>query len=395
MNHAQFRFCRGLAIVLAAALPIWAQDAGDSLQSAHLPIRVLTGPGINASTPSGYTPAQMLTAYGFNLIDNQGAGQTIALVDAYDDANIEADLGVFDTQFGLPACTTANGCFTKIYASGTQPPGNANWALEMSLDVEWAHAIAPQAKIMLVEAASQSVSALLGAVSVAVHHGARVVSMSFGFNEFSTEANADKAFQAAGVTYVASSGDTGHGVFYPAASPYVVGVGGTSLTLGSNGAWESETAWACGSPIICSLLGGSGGGQSAYEPEPSYQEGVQTSGKRGVPDVAYDANPSTGVPIYDSGQSGWVEIGGTSMGSPQWAALFAIANSMRVANHKRTLTQPQALLYAAAEGDYHDITSGKNGNCGALCTAGPGYDYVTGVGSPFANLLIPALVAAP
>jgi len=122
---------------------------------------------------------------------------------------------------------------------------------------------------------------------------------------------------------------------------------------------------------------------------------VQSSGKRGVPDVAYDANPSTGVPIYDSGDGGWVQVGGTSMGSPQWAALFAIANSMRVADGKANLTKPQQYLYGHAETDFHDITSGSNGTCGALCTAGTGYDYVTGVGSPQANLIIPALVAEP
>jgi subtilase family serine protease len=386
--------CRSLAVVLVAALPALAQVA-ESPRLAHLPIRIFSGPSPNASTPTGYTPAQILTAYGFDLIENQGAGQTIALVDAFDDASIEADLGVFTTQFGLPACTTANGCFTKIYATGTQPKSNKDWALEMSLDVEWSHAIAPQAKIILIEAAGQSDAELLAAVAVAVKNGATSVSMSFGLDEYSGETTADGHFKAGGVTFVASSGDSGHGVFYPSASPYVVGVGGTTLNLASNGAWESETAWSCKSTITCEVDGGTGGGQSAYETEPSYQDGVQSSGKRGVPDVSYDADPNTGVPIYDSGDGGWVQVGGTSMGSPQWAALFAIANSMRVANGKKTLTRPQQYLYAAAEGDYYDITSGTNGKCGALCTAGPGYDYLTGVGSPQANLLIPALVAAP
>jgi subtilase family serine protease len=337
----------------------------------------------------------MITAYGFNLVANQGAGQTIALIEAFDDANLEADLGVFDTQFSLPDCTTANGCFTKIYATGTKPGSNKDWALEESLDVEWAHAIAPQAKIMAVEAAGQGTSQLLSAVGVAVSNGATVVSMSFGIDEFSTETTADGRFKTQHVVFVASSGDSGHGVFYPSASPYVVAVGGTTLNLDSNGVWESETAWSCKSALSCELLGGSSGGQSAYEPEPAYQNGVQSSGKRGVPDVAYDANPSTGVPIYDSGDGGWVQVGGTSMGSPQWAALFAIANSMRVADGKANLTKPQQYLYGHAETDFHDITSGSNGTCGALCTAGTGYDYVTGVGSPQANLIIPALVAEP
>ncbi|MGD0359589.1 MAG: S53 family peptidase [Bryobacteraceae bacterium] len=387
--------CLGLAALLAVSAPMFAQDEEQFPGIARPPIRVISGPRPAASGPTGYTPAQMITAYGFNLVANQGAGQTIALIEAFDDANLEADLGVFDTQFSLPDCTTANGCFTKIYATGTKPGSNKDWALEESLDVEWAHAIAPQAKIMAVEAAGQGTSQLLSAVGVAVSNGATVVSMSFGIDEFSTETTADGRFKTQHVVFVASSGDSGHGVFYPSASPYVVAVGGTTLNLDSNGVWESETAWSCKSALSCELLGGSSGGQSAYEPEPAYQNGVQSSGKRGVPDVAYDANPSTGVPIYDSGDGGWVQVGGTSMGSPQWAALFAIANSMRVADGKANLTKPQQYLYGHAETDFHDITSGSNGTCGALCTAGTGYDYVTGVGSPQANLIIPALVAEP
>jgi len=395
MNFAHRSSCRKLAVLLLAAFPALAQDAGIGPRLARPPIRIYTGPGATSASPTGYTPAQMVTAYGFDLIANQGAGQTIALVDAFDDPTIESDLGVFDTQFGLPACTTANGCFTKIYASGTQPKGNKDWALEMSLDVEWSHAIAPQAKIMLVEATTQSDANLLSAVQVAVKNGATVVSMSFGLTEFSTETTADAYFKTKGVTFVASSGDSGHGVFYPSASPYVVAVGGTTLNLNSSGVWQSETAWSCSGALGCELNGGSSGGQSKYEAEPTYQSGVQSSGKRGIPDLSYDANPSTGVPIYDSGESGWVQVGGTSMGSPQIAAMFAIANSLRVANGKKNLTQPHQYLYPAAETDYHDIVSGTNGSCGALCTAGPGYDYITGVGSPQANLLVAALVAAP
>jgi len=385
-----------LTIMVATAVPMFAQDAAEFPGVAHLPIRVITNPQPDASGPTGYTPAQMTTAYGFDLIANQGAGQTIALIEAFDDATIESDLGVFTTQFSLPTCTTDNGCFNKIYATGTQPRSNSDWALEESLDVEWSHAIAPQANIMVVEAAGQGTSELLNAVEVALQNGATVVSMSFGIDEFSTETTADAHFKAKNVVFVASSGDSGHGVFYPSVSPYVVAVGGTTLNLGSNGVWESETAWSCSSTADCELLGGSSGGLSTYEAEPSYQDGVQSNGQRGVPDVSYDANPNTGVPVYDSGQrGGWVQVGGTSMGSPEWAALFAIANSMRVANGKSNLTRPQAHLYADAETDYHDITSGENGTCGALCTAGPGYDFVTGVGSPQANLLVPALVAAP
>jgi len=337
--------------------------------------------------PTGIFPAKMRAAYGFNLVANQGAGQVIGIVDAFDDPNIESDLGVFTKEFSLPACTTANGCFQKIYATGTKPAKNSNWATEISLDVEWSHAIAPQAKIMLVEASGQTNAELYQAVDVAVQNGASVVSMSWATDEYTGETGDDYHFNVPNVTFVAAAGDSGHQSLYPAASPYVVAVGGTDLTISSTGAWESETAWK-----------DSGGGVSAYEPEPTYQAGVQNTGFRGIPDVAYDADPSTGVPIYDSvgiyGLLGWVEVGGTSMAAPEWSALFAIANSMRAAATKTTLNQVQFDLYPIPA-DFHDIVSGTNGSCGAVCTAGPGYDFVTGLGSPLANEIIPALVAAP
>jgi len=370
------------AWLFLAALPLAAQP----IHIAH-PTIVIPPQQDALGKPKGIFPAKMRVAYGFNQVANQGVGQTIGIVDAFDDPNIESDLGVFDTQFKLPSCTTANGCFTKIYATGTKPKTNGNWAAEISLDVEWAHAIAPQAHIILVEAAGQSNAQLYQAVDVAVQNGATVVSMSWGTDEYSTEVNDDSHFNVAHVTFVAASGDSGHQSIYPAASPYVVAVGGTSLTIASNGAWQSETAWS-----------GSGGGLSAYEPEPSYQAGVQNNGFRGIPDVAYDADTKTGVPIYISagiyGLLGWVEVGGTSMAAPQWSALFAIANSMRAAQSKAPLSQVQFDLYPIP-GDYHDIVSGNNGSCGSQCTAGPGYDFVTGLGSPLANVVIPALVAAP
>ncbi|MGA2131819.1 MAG: S53 family peptidase [Bryobacteraceae bacterium] len=367
--------------ILAAALPL----LGQTVRLAH-PTIVIPPQSNALGKPTGIFPAQMVTAYGFSATSNQGQGQIIGIVDAYDDPKIESDLGVFSTQFGLPSCTTANGCFQKIYATGTAPKPNSNWASEISLDVEWSHAIAPQAKIMLVEASGQTTAELYQAVDVAVANGATVVSMSWGFNEYSEEVDSDSHFTVPGVTFVAASGDSGHGVLYPSASPYVVAVGGTELTLNSNGTWKSEVAWS-----------GSGGGASAYEAEPSYQASAQTTGSRSTPDVAYDADPKTGVPIYISegiyGLLGWVEVGGTSMASPEWAALFAIANSLRAAGDKAPLNQVQYELYTITA-DYHDIVSGSNGTCGAECTAGPGYDFVTGLGSPMANLVIPALVAA-
>jgi subtilase family serine protease len=386
MRCAHIRPFAQAAVLLVAAIPLTGQAAGtpaasdESAQWAHPHVMVRPAPASAGVT--GFGPSQMRRAYGFNLVRNQAAGQRIALIDAYDNPNAESDLGVFTRQFGLPPCTSANGCFQVIYASGVKPAFNSLWALESSLDTQWSYAIAPRAKILLVEAADQSSAALWHAVDVAIQHGATVVSMSFGFWEYARETAADVHFNVPGVTFCASSGDGGHNTQYPAASPYVVSVGGTTLQLGSGGAWQSEAAW-----------NGSGGGASRYEIEPSYQAIVQTMGRRGIPDVAFDADPNTGVAVYSqSGYGGWAQVGGTSVGTPQWAALFAIANSMRVAAGKTTLTQPQLNLYASGETDYHDITSGANGSCGAQCTAAPGYDFLTGLGSPQANLLIPMLV---
>jgi subtilase family serine protease len=394
MNCGRRRFSANLVVVLVAALPLAAQDGLDlSKLTARPPLQHIVVPDTTpASGPPGIYPGKMKAAYGFNTITNHGAGQIIGIVDAYEDPNVEADLGTFNTQFGLPACTTANGCFKKIFQTGTTPPADTTgWSNEVAIDTQWAHAIAPGAKIYLVEANSNSFADLLASVTVAVQNGASVVSMSWSGAEFSTETSTDSFFQAQHVTFVAASGDGGHagGVQYPAASPYVVGVGGTSLTISATGAWVSETTWS-----------GSGGGESVYETEPAYQTAVQTSGSRGVPDVAYDGNPETGVPAYSSWAcsdcfTGWTQWGGTSIGTPQWAALFAIVNAERHAAGKAKLTQPQVDLYPVAEGDYHDIVSGTNGTCGVLCTAVPGYDFVTGLGSPQANLLVPALVAAP
>lgn len=348
----------------------------------------------NASTgPIGLAPAQVTHFYGIDQLANQGAGQTIAIIDAYDDPNIASDLAVFSTTFGLPPCTTSNGCFKKIYASNNKPQTNSGWALEISLDVEWAHAIAPQARIILVEAASNSFSNLMKAVDVAVNNGATVVSMSFGGSEFSSETAYDNHFNVARVTFTASSGDGGNGVEYPAASPYVVSVGGTTMNLAdSAGTYSSETAWS-----------GSGGGRSAYETEPAYQSNFpvpNSIGTRGVPDVAYGADPNIGFAVYDSlkyyGQSGWFQVGGTSAGAPQWAALFAIANSIRAASSMTSLSGTDGVVYGIAastsySSDFHDITTGTNGTCGTICTAATSYDYITGLGSPVANGLIATL----
>jgi subtilase family serine protease len=354
--------------------------------------------GANLANPpsSAFVPSQIRHAYGFDLIANQGAGQTIGIVDAYDDANAEADLGVFSKKFGLSACTTANGCFLKTYETSRKPAANASWAVETSLDIQWAHAIAPQAKIVLVEASTNNLSDLISSVDVAVKHGASAVSMSWTSGEFSGERSLDNHFVASGVTFVAASGDSGFGVNYPAASPDVIAVGGTSLALDARGNYSSETAWS-----------GSGGGQSVYEYEPLVQAQLpipeDSRGVRGIPDVSYNANPGTGYAIYDSvgisGASGWFQVGGTSAAAPQWAALIAIANSMRVTNRKAHLTSTNGALYlvakASSAANFHPVTAGMNGSCGQLCDAAVGYDYVTGLGTPQAAALIQSFVARP
>ncbi|MBI3410000.1 MAG: S53 family peptidase [Planctomycetes bacterium] len=339
------------------------------------------------TVPTVYTPAQIQHAYGFDLNSNTGAGQTIAIVDAYDDPNIASDLAAFSSTFGLPAAS-----FTKATPQG-QPAANSGWATEIALDVEWAHAIAPSANILLVEAASSSYANLLGAVTyAATQPNVSVVSMSWGGGEFSQETSAayDGVFlNHPGVTFVASSGDSGRPPSWPAISPNVLSVGGTKLTLDANNNWSSETGW--GNGRLSFLYGGSGGGISAYEPKPSYQASVtQSSTKRTNPDIAYNADPNTGVYVLDSYNGGWFQVGGTSAGAPQWAALLARANEARVTAGKGTLSTSATLtaVYNLSSADFHDVTSGNNGYA-----AGPGYDLVTGRGSPKANLVIADLTA--
>ncbi|HXN16812.1 MAG TPA: S53 family peptidase [Candidatus Binatus sp.] len=380
-------------------LPIQRSEDGQSpisFMRPHYFIHQASGAGLTSPPISAFQPVQIRHAYGFDLVSDQGAGQTIALVDAYDDPNAESDLAVFSQQFKLPVASTSNGFFRKVYATGHKPAANANWSVEISLDVEWAHAIAPKATIILVEAASNNLSDLLKGVDVAVRNGATLVSMSWDSGEFSGERNSDNHFVTNGVTFLAASGDSGTGVTYPAASPDVIGVGGTSLTLDSNGNYLSETAWS-----------GSGGGLSAYEHQPLYQAqfGIpdDSRGLRGVPDVSYNANPGTGYAVYDSvaisGASGWFQIGGTSAATPQWAATIAIANSTRAGLRKTNLSSADTALYSLAEANlnshFHSVTQGENGSCGALCDALAGYDFVTGLGTPRVNVLVPALVSRP
>ena len=357
---------------------------------------------------SAFTPAQIRHAYGFDqitfsgasgqTIQGDGSGQTIAIVDAYNDPNIASDLQTFNAQYGLPN-TDANGnpVLTIATPQGS-PRNNGGWAQEISIDVEWAHAIAPKAHILLVEAKSNSLSNLFSAVDYARNQsGVVAVSMSWGGGEFSSESSYDYHFTtpaghiggsglAGGITFVASSGDSGAPPEYPAISPNVLAVGGTSLTLNADNTWNNETGWSS-----------SGGGISAYESKPTYQSSVtQSSTKRTGPDVAYDADPNTGIYVYDSysyqGLSGWIVFGGTSIGAPQWASLVAIADQGRAISGVGSLngfSQTLPAIYNAASTNFHDVTSGNNGY-----PAGTGYDLVTGRGTPLANTLVPVLVSA-
>jgi subtilase family serine protease len=323
-------------------------------------------------SPTGLSPSQIRSVY--NLPSSGGTG-TIAIIDAYDDPTAESDLGVFSSQFSLPACTTANGCFQKVKISN-RVKADPGWALEVSLDVQWAHAIAPGAKILLVEATSSSGTDLLAAVDYARARADVVaVSMSWGGGEFSSEAASDGRFVSAyGASFFASSGDSGTGASWPAVSPNVIAVGGTTLSFNSDGTLAGETAWS-----------GSGGGISAYEPIPSYQSTFGVAGStRTVPDVSYDADPASGFSVYDGtryqGQKGWFRVGGTSAGAPQWAAIQALG-----------LSSSNASFYADAAGAsaasyFRDVVSGTNGACGVVCTASAGYDAVTGLGSPLTTV---------
>lgn len=380
----------------------------------HIKPQLTVQAASNSTRYGGYglTPAIIRTAYEFSTTGNEGAGQTIAIVDAYDDPNIAKDLANFDQNFGI-AGTNANNpstdsqsvlrFLTKVNETGgtTLPAGNASWAQEISLDVEWAHAVAPAANILLVEASSNSNTDLLKAAQFAATR-ASVVSMSWGGAEFSGENGYDSTFAVPGVSFIASTGDTGGIKEWPAESPNVLAVGGTTLS-NSNGVYVSESAWS-----------GSGGGTSGFEAKPAYQSNL-TFANRSGPDVAFDANPNSGFAVYDSyryqSQAGWLVIGGTSAGTPQWAGLIATADQQRAAyvdaggvsapkaplnsiadpSNPNYAQSVQAALYGlfnsgvAYSGSYfHDVTAGTAGSN----TAAAGYDQVTGIGSPFAQNLI-------
>lgn len=389
-----------LAAVLATGASVQASTGANGwAASPPLKVKVLGyrpdgSPRLTSGSPTGLSPSAVQSVYnlsGLAASSGAGAGQVIAIVDAYHDPNALSDLNKFNSQYGYPALSTCTSlsqtgpCFMQADPQGT-PTVNSGWVLEESLDIEWAHAEAPGAKIVLVEAASNSNTNLFGAVVYANGIGASEVSMSWGGGEFSSESSFDSDLAHAGTFYTVSSGDSGHGVEYPAASPNVIAVGGTTLN-GCSGTscsgFSSETAWS-----------GSGGGASAFESIPGYQSGYAglvsgassisalTGGTRGIPDVSFDADPNTGVSVFDStkyhGQSGWFTLGGTSVGAPNWAGILAAGTAASA-----TQLQGNPAIYGGGYStNLRDVTSGTNGSCGTDCTAGSGYDLVTGLGSP-------------
>ncbi len=366
-----------------------------------------------SSGPTGLSPAQVRKAYGidqasFGTVAGDGTGSTIAIVDAYNDPNIQSDLQTFDAQYGLsdPQLTVINQNGGSTLPS-EDPNGRGNsWAGEISLDVEWSHAVAPGAKIVLVEANSPVGLDLNAAVAEAKSYpGVSVVSMSFGLSEDSTNLGDNSIYTTPaghiGVTFVASTGDFGaygnggtvKAIQYPAASPNVLAVGGTTLTSTQDGTYISESAWGFGTSS--GLIQGGGGGISRFEPQPTYQKGVvtQSATHRTTPDVSFLADPASGVSIYDSYDSPatpWFTFGGTSLAAPMWAGVLAIVNQGRTLAGRPTMdggTQLLPAIYGLPSSDFNDITTGSNGY-----SATPGYDLATGRGTPIVNLVVRDLV---
>jgi subtilase family serine protease len=331
-----------------------------------------SGQPLATTAPSGYGPSDLQAAYALASVNTAGMGQTIAIVDAYDDPNAESDLGVYRSLFGLPPCTTANGCFSKVNQTGgtKYPRGNVGWAEEISLDLDMASAICPNCHILLVEASSNSFANLAAAVDEAAFLRANVISNSYGGGEYSNEINDQSHYNHPNIAITVSSGDNGYGVQFPAASQYVTAVGGTTLTHVSSGsrAW-TETVWS-----------GAGSGCSAFIQKPSWQTDKDCS-NRTVADVSAVADPNTGVAVYDTYRlhpGGWLVFGGTSVAAPIIGSVYALAGNAP------SITYPYGSYSYYHTGSLFDVTSGSNGSCGGsyLCTGVVGYDGPTGNGTP-------------
>ncbi len=340
--------------------------------TAGITCHVLSGvgpQGLPAGTPAnalpGLHPADLQRAY--NLASaTAGSGQTIGIAVAYDDPSLESDLAVYRAKFGLPACTSSNGCFKKVGLGllGTLLGGNQGWGQEASIDTQIASAVCPKCKLVVVEAQSDSPAALLAAARTAVARGATVVSNSYSLAESAAE---DDASYAIGVPFVFGAGDAGAGAQWPAASSHVIAVGGTSLARDGSARGWSETVWA-----------GSGGGCSDYIAKPAWQHDTGCS-NRTANDIAAFADPNPGVAVYDSYLSqsaGWRTYGGTSVSAP------IVAGAIALAGNGKSVLLDAAHIYADAAA-LHPVTAGRNGGCESyLCVAGTGYSAPAGNGSP-------------
>lgn len=332
-----------------------------------------------SKSPAGFTPNNLRSAY--SLSGRAPGNPIVAIVDAYDDPTIKNDLDVYSKQFGLPVLPNCKNeiskspvpCFSKISQRGTStlPKPNGGWAMEIALDVETVHAICENCSILLVEATSPNMDNLMASVDAAVKAGAIAVSNSYGGPEFSGEKNFDSHFNHPGIAFTVSSGDSGYGVQYPAASPFVTAVGGTSLYLGADGNYKNEDAWS-----------GAGSGCSKYEDKPAWQKDVKCAG-RTVADVSAVADPATGVAIYTTtstkNQKGWFTVGGTSLSAPLIAAVYALSGN--IPKNQQANILPYSL---GSKLNLHDIVSGSNGQCSPsyLCAGKTKYDGPTGLGSP-------------
>jgi len=315
-------------------------------------------------TPAGYGPADIRSAYA--LAASSSGGRTVAIVDAYNDPNAEADLGVYRSQYGLSACTKANGCFRKVDQNGgaSYPRSNGGWAQEISLDLDMVSAACPDCKILLVEASSSSFANLGTGVNTAAGLGASAISNSYG----GSDSAASSAYNHPDIAITASTGDSGYGVQSPASYGTVVAVGGTSLNRSSTARGWSESAWS-----------GAGSGCSTLNTKPSWQTSATACSGKADADVSAVADPNTGVAVYDSyayqGVKGWLVFGGTSASSPIVASVYALSGN--------TAGYPASYTWGHASG-LNDVTSGSNGTCptAVWCTAGAGWDGPTGLGTP-------------
>jgi subtilase family serine protease len=323
------------------------------------------------AVPSGYGPKDLQSAYGLPATTTAPPrGPLVAIVDAYDDPNAERDLAVYRSQYGLPPCTTANGCFRKVNQNGSSTPlprSNGGWAQEISLDLDMVSAACPSCKILLVEAKSPTFANLGTAVNTAARLGATAISNSYG----GSDSGGTPAYDHPGIAVVASTGDAGYGVQSPASFRTVVAVGGTSLhpvSVTSTGRAWTESAWS-----------GAGSGCSTLNPKPAWQTTATSCSGKANADVSAVADPSTGVAVYDSfayqGASGWLVFGGTSAAAPIVGSVYALSGN--------TVGYPASYTWGHASA-LNDVTSGSNGTCPTTvwCGARAGWDGPTGLGTP-------------